>query len=339
MKRVSFIKMKDTIAKALIKKGYGEEKALESANLFATSSLEGVHSHGLNRVPRLINYIENGWININGEPILIDSNKFIKRYNGDLGPGDLNAKYCMDQAINLAQTETIGVVTLNNTNHWMRGGNYGWQAVKAGFIGICWTNTESSMPPWGSKEPKVGNNPLVLGVPNLNQPVVLDTAMSQFSYGKLQVTRLNNETLPVDGGFNKKGQPTKIPEEIEQTKRLLPMGYWKGSGLTFLLDLIVSILSGGRSTANLDELKPEEHVSGYGVSQIFIAINPESLSGKQFTQEVVDNAISHMKDADLAEGFKEINFPGENTTKRRKENMEKGIPVDSNIWEKVSSYT
>lgn len=335
MERISFSYLKDVIKKALVSKGYTGEKAEASAELFANSSLDGVYSHGLNRVPRLIDYIDKGFIKINEEPTLMESQILLERYNGNFGPGDLNAKFCMDRAVSLAKQHKLGVVTLKNTNHWMRGGNYGWQAVNSGVMGICWTNTESSMPPWGAKEQKIGNNPLIVSIPHDKKPVVLDMAMSQYSYGKLQVARLNNEKLPLDGGFNMEGKLTKIPSEIEESRRILPMGFWKGSGLSFVLDLIVSLLSKGNLTADIDNIKPENKVSCYGVSQVFIAIDINEISGEKFVDEIIRAAINHMKSAHLSENSKEISYPGENTLKRRRENLDKGIPVNKDILNSV----
>ena len=82
----------------------------------------------------------------------------------------------------IASVQGMGCVAIANTNHWMRGGSYGWQAADAGVIGICWTNTLANLPPWGAAEPRVGNNPLVVAVPRADGPVVLDMAMSQFSF-------------------------------------------------------------------------------------------------------------------------------------------------------------
>lgn len=79
----------------------------------------------------------------------------------------------------------------------MRGGTYGWQAADAGVIGICWTNTRPNLPPWGASDPRIGNNPLVIAVPRASGHVVLDMAMSQFSYGALSSYRMRGELLPV----------------------------------------------------------------------------------------------------------------------------------------------
>lgn len=190
MTRVPYEEMKSEIKRILLSRKFTEERADQSATLFAQASLDGVYSHGLNRVPRFVDYIDKGWVNIDAEPELVDSANLIERYDGKLGPGDLNAQICMNRAVEIAKENGLGLVTIKNTNHWMRGGNYGWQAANTGCIGISWTNTEPCMPAWGGKDNRVGNNPLVLAVPREKGHIVLDMAMSQFSYGKLEVTRL-----------------------------------------------------------------------------------------------------------------------------------------------------
>ncbi|WP_227939287.1 3-dehydro-L-gulonate 2-dehydrogenase [Alkalihalobacillus deserti] len=335
MTRIPYETMKAEIKRILIKRGMTEARAEESATLFTQASLDGVYSHGLNRVPRFADYIEKGWVNIDAEPTVVDKVGIIERYDGNLGPGDLNAKYCMDRAIKIAKENGIGLVTIKNTSHWMRGGNYGWQAAEVGCIGICWTNTESCMPPWGAKNSKMGNNPMIFAVPYKNGHVVLDMAMSQFSYGKLEVTRLKGEELPIDGGFDEQGNLTRNPAEIEKSMRILPTGYWKGSGLSFLLDIIAGILSGGLSTAKIDEIKPGPTSSGYGISQVFIAVDPNKLSGAEFAEQIVNDAITHLHGAEAAEGNSGVYYPGERTAKTREDNLKNGIPVDDRVWNTV----
>ena len=142
--------------------------------------------------------------------------------------------------------------------HWVPGagqyqsldarGTYGWQAADAGLIGICWTNTMPNLPPWGGAERVIGNNPLIIGVPRTSGPVVLDMAMSQFSYGALESYRKRGEMLPVDGGFDSDGNLTRDPGAIEKSWRPLPMGYWKGSGLAVVLDMMAAMMTLGQAT-------------------------------------------------------------------------------------------
>ncbi len=133
--------------------------------------------------------VRNGSVNPGAEPWVVARHGAMERWDGRRGPGNLNAYAAMEQAIRLSREHGIACVAMANTNHWMRGGTYGWQAADAGVIGICWTNTMPNVPPWGGAEPAIGNNPLVIAVPRAKGHVVLDMAMSQFSYGALESYR------------------------------------------------------------------------------------------------------------------------------------------------------
>lgn len=332
MTRIPFDEMKATIKSAFINAGMPEEKADVCALIHAQSSRDGVYSHGLNRVERFVEYINKGWVDVNAEPSLQNSMGSLEIFNGNLGPGILNARFAMNRATEIAEKFGLGLVTLNNTTHWMRGGSYGWQAAGKGYIAICWTNTESCMPAWGAKTIGIGNNPFIMAVPHKNGHVVLDMAMSQYSYGKLQVTRLKNETLPFPGGFDKEGNLTDVPGPIEESWRILPTGYWKGSGFAILLDIISALLSNGLSTAGIDKAGKGSCGS---CNQVFIAIDPLKFNTQEFIDNIVDETIQQIKSSELAEGNNEIFYPGEKSLNTRKENMKLGIPVDDGVWEKV----
>jgi len=332
MTRIEFNEMKATIRQAFLNAGMTEEKAEVCARIHTESSCDGVYSHGLNRVERFVDYIGKGWIDVHAEPTLGAKLGAMEIYNGNMGPGITNAIFAMNRATGIAGENGFGLVSLNNTTHWMRGGAYGWQAAEKGFIGICWTNTESCMPAWGAKSVGIGNNPFIMAVPRKEGHVVLDMAMSQYSYGKLQTTRLKGQKLPYPGGFDQEGNLTDNPGAIEETRRILPMGYWKGSGFAVMLDLISALLSGGLTTSGIDQ-------AGLGscgsCCQVFIAIDPLKLNSREFVEQAIASTIQQIKSSQLAEGVDEIYYPGEQSLKTRTENMELGIPVDDGIWANV----
>ena len=332
MKRIKFEEMKAVITQAFINAGMTVKNAETCARIHTESSCDGVYSHGLNRVERFVEYIHKGWVNIHAKPDLEKNLGSLEIYNGNLGPGILNAVFSMDRAIGLAKDHAIGLVALHNTTHWMRGGSYGWQAAEKGYIAICWTNTESCMPAWGAKTIGIGNNPFVVALPHKTAPVVFDMAMSQYSYGKLQVTRLKNENLPFPGGFDKDGELTSMPGPIEETMRILPTGYWKGSGMAIMLDLVSALLSGGLSTAGIDK-------AGKGscgrCNQVFIAIDPLKINSQNFIDAILEETVSQIKASEPANENGKIFYPGERSLNTRHENLKLGIPVDKGIWKAV----
>jgi 3-dehydro-L-gulonate 2-dehydrogenase len=283
-------------------------------------------------VERFVEYLEKGWVDPLGEPQLVAAMGSMEVYDGQLGPGILNAISCMNRATEIAAENGMGMVSLRNTTHWMRGGAYGWQAAEKGFISMCWTNTESCMPAWGGRSSAIGNNPFIIGIPRAAGHVVLDMAMSQYSYGKLQVTRLAGQKLPYPGGFDDDGQLTDDPGTIEATRRILPMGYWKGSGFAVMLDLLSALFSGGLTTAGVDR----KNLGSCGsCCQVFIAIDPLKINDQAFVDNALAETIQQLRDSVPAAENGNINYPGERSIQTREENMRLGIPVDDGVWAKV----
>jgi 3-dehydro-L-gulonate 2-dehydrogenase len=333
MQRLRFEEVQLQLAAVLRKLGFTTERAALSARLFAETTRDGVYSHGVNRFPRFVAMIRNGSVDPAAEPRIVSRFGALERWDGQRGPGNLNAHAAMNRALALSREHGIGCVALGNTNHWMRGGTYGWQAAEAGAIGICWTNTMPNLPPWGATEPAIGNNPLVIAVPRAAGPVVLDIAMSQFSYGAIEGYRKRGEALPVDGGFDAAGELTRDPAAIEATQRLLPIGYWKGSGLAIMLDMIAAMLSAGSATHQIDT----DPLRETGLSQVFVAMHPAALGDPPALDRIADEIVDSVQGSRPAELDKPVRYPGENTLRLREENMRLGLPVDRALWKEILS--
>lgn len=328
MIRVPFETLRDKFYRVLASVGFADERAMLCARLFAENQRDGVYSHGLNRFPGFVAGLESKQINFRAEPEKIEGFGALERWNGNMGVGLVNAHLCMQRATELAETHGIGCVGLSNTNHWMRGGAYALQAAEAGYIGICWTNTTRLMPPWGSAEKMIGNNPMAIAVPREKGHILLDMAMSQYSNGKLEVLQLQGKELPLPGGYDTSGELTVDPGEILDSKRALPIGYWKGSGLALVLDTMASVISGGQATHEIGKQGSE-----YAVSQVYIAINATGLMGQAVLNETVAAIINDFHTATPLDENEKVRYPGEGMLRTRRESLEKGVLVDETQWQ------
>ena len=314
----------------LLKKGLVAEAAQTCAAAFTANSIDGITSHGVNRFSRFVEYIEKGYVNKTAAPSLKNKHNGVEQWDGNSGAGILNAIAATNRSMELAKEFGIGCVALSNTHHWLRGGTYGWQAAKAGFIFIGWTNTIANMPAWNAVDAKLGNNPLVIAMPYHDEAIVLDMAMSQYSFGALELAAMKNELLPVAGGFNKADDLTNNPNEILATTRPLPVGYWKGAGLSLLLDILATVLSGGFAVHEITKKEAE-----FGLSQVFITIDLAKAGQASSISRMVDAIITDYKSSEPADKESAILYPGERVLQTRKRNTENGIPVLKNIWDEV----
>ncbi len=331
MRRIQFDTMVAELNRVLLKTGFAVERAERLARIFAETTRDGVYSHGVNRFPSFAGQARSGdGMDLHAEPERAGAFGVLEQWDGKLGPGILNACMCMDRAVEIAKELGMGCVALRNTNHWMRAGTYGLRAADAGCIGICWTNTTQLIPPFGSSDRKVGNNPLVFSIPRPEgRHFLLDMAMSQYSHGKLDVYRVANRRLPVPGGYDDSGNLSYDAGAIQAARRPLPIGHWKGIGLAMSLDLVASLLSGGRSTYQIAQEEDE-----YGVSQVYIAIHADAVAGDRM-REIVDQTLADFRAAETLEGCEPVSYPGERMFRTREENLALGIPVEADRWREV----
>ena len=152
--------------------------------------------------------------------------------------------------------------------------------------------------------------------------MVLDMAISQFSYGALaSPSQERVRLLPVDGGFDADGNLTRDPAAIERSQRPLPVGFWKGSGLSLVLDMMAAMMAGGLSTHQIPA-DPEREI---GVCQMFLALNTAAFSDAGPIAEGVIESLGGVR------------YPGQRVLRIREENLALGIPVDESTWDEVEA--
>ena len=141
------------------------------------------------------------------------------------------------------------------------------------------------------------------------------------------------EILYADGGFDDEGNLTKEPGVIEKNRRILPMGYWKGSGMSIVLDMIATLLSDGASVAEVTQDNSDE----YGISQIFIAIEVDKLIDGPTRDAKLQRIMDYVTTAERADENQAIRLPGHEFTTLLAENRRNGITVDDSVWAKIQA--
>ncbi|MCR5760491.1 MAG: 3-dehydro-L-gulonate 2-dehydrogenase [Sphaerochaetaceae bacterium] len=330
---VSFNELKKTLYEKLLKLGANEGIAEKASQIIAENDLDGVSSHGTARFKRIADMVKCGTLIINNTATPVSSKGAMEVWDGKLGLGVINASICMDRAMALAEKNGIGCVALRNTNHWLRGASYGIQAAKKGYVALCWTNTTPNMPAWGTKEQCLGNNPLIFAAPYKDSYIVMDGALAQYSYGALGKAASEGRTLPYPGGYDSEGKLSCNPAEISKTRRVLPIGFWKGSGISLLLDIIVSGLSNGLCVPEIGKLGSKT-TDERMLCQMFIAIKPENARAMDIKTEAIIEAVKH---AEAVDSETKIRIPGEGSLSKREKNLRDGITVDDGIWQTIVS--
>lgn len=330
--RVPFDDAYRAVRDAVGRLGITGERGDRCARLFVEATRDGVYSHGVERFPVFARSVRSGLVDVAASPELrAGSGTAIERWDGRRGPGNLNAWFAMDRAMALAREHGVGAVALGNTNHWMRGGSYGWQAVERGFLALCWSNTLPNTSGAG-EPPVVGNNPLVVGLPRAAGPLVVDMALSQFSVGVMTGYAQRGERLPLPGGFDASGALTDDAAAVVSGGYGAAIGRWKGFALAVVLDAWAAMLSGGRATHELGTDPAQES----GQTQFFLAVDPDAVSAPGERERMVDGIVAALKAAPSTAGG-ELRYPGEGTVRTRAENLDHGLPIRRETWDLIRS--
>lgn len=325
---VPFDILKSEFCRVLLSRGMDARSAEESAMMFAMASADGVHTHGLNRFFAYVGMIDGKTMDLGGRPRLVSSSGALEIYDACRGPGNLNALFAIDRATMISEKHTISLVALRNNTHWMRPGYYGLRAAERKKIAILFTNTCPNMPAWGGDDPRIGNNPLVIAVPGRDHPFLLDIAMSMFSYGKLEKLAMERRQCLVDGGLDSHGYPTRDPGKILESKKLFPIGFWKGSGLSIALDLMASVISGGFATKDIamDCEYP---------CQIFITIDIARIGDYGEMLAKVEDTLSYVRSSVPLDPQAPVRCPGDGLFEQRRRSMQEGVYCDDRLYRKL----
>ena len=308
------------------------EEAARFAEIFAGNSLDGVYSHGMNRFARYLGEMEIGLCN----PKVTQAEKVsgigaLEVWDAHFGVGPLIAQQVTERAIELAKTHGIACVALRNNSHWLRAGRYGLMMADAGMMGICMTNTCMNLVAYGAKKPSTGNNPITFAIPRKAGSLVMDMAVSQYAFGKLEIMAQEGGMLDTPCGYDLEGNLTNDPKKITESKLMMPMALWKGSALSIMIDLMTSMLSLGRTSLKIGD--PSEGEAG--LSQMFICMNPAAVVDMDKAEEQMETTIKFLNELEPMEGMSRVRAPGQGLEKTRARNRERGIPVTEATWEKI----
>jgi len=299
-----------------------------SQSLISTS-LAGIDSHGVILIPRYVHSINKEIIKPNANPKIIKNNGALSIVSGERGFGQISATYGMNLAIKKAREHGIGVVGLCNTNHVGRVGEYALIASKKNFISLCMTNASAQVAPYGSKSKLFGTNPITMSAPTGDKfPILVDLSTSIIPEGKVKAHRNAGEELPPGLMIDKNGIPTIKPKDLYEGGALLPIGGYKGSALSLMVEILGGILTGSGSPAFQD------WQGGNGV--LFIVIDPNLLCGISVFQEEIKHLKNSIKNLPNIPEVNEVFVPGDPEYLTAEYRNKRGIPIDHGTWEKIS---
>ncbi len=298
------------------------------AESLVLTNLMGHDSHGVLRVKQYVLMITDGMIQPEERPRIRKRFGATAMVTGGYGFGQVGARFSAELAAEMGAEHGIAAVSLGQTTHIGRLGEYTAMIAAAGLIGIGFTSGtmyRGWVTPYGGRERTFGTNPMSFAVPCADGgSLLLDFATAGIAHGKVVLARAKGAPLPQGMMLDKHGRPSSDAGILDDGAVLLAMGLHKGSGLAMMMEIIPTLLAGHRPISS-----PEFR---YGNPTLLIALAPEAFDESgEFVQQVED-LRQRVKTVQPAAGFAEVLLPGEPEARSYAERMEAGIPLPDAIW-------
>ena len=333
--------LRDYCAEIFARVGCRSEEAGRVAASLVDANLTGHDSHGVIRVPRYVDWVRTGDLVPNQSIEQVVDTPVIGVVDGRFGFGQTMAPLAVDIGVDKAKAAGLSAISLRNSGHIGRVGEWAERAAAAGFISIHFVNAAGSIlvAPFGGLDRRLSTAPFCAGVPRKDAPpFVLDFATSLVAEGKVNVASRGGKPLPPDaligpdGGLS--GDPALIYGPLTQDNprdsrvgagAIRAFGEHKGSGLALLCELIGGSLTGNGAT------EPDRKFSN-GMFSLYL--DPEQIDPAHVFDADMTRYLDWLQQAKAIPG-ETVMTPGEPERVQRANRGASGVPLPSEAWASI----
>ena len=317
-------------ASALLKAGgFTEPQARQTSEVLVWANIRGVDSHGVLRVPRYVEMVESGLIDPAAEPSVVRRDGAVSVLEARRAPGAPAMVAAMAEAIHSASQFGVGWCCARDITHAGAVGYYALEAARRGYIGIVMTASGPLMAYHGSRVPGVSTNPIAIAAPSTDAPILLDMSTATAALGKIMAARDAGTVIPATWGLDGKGHPTTDPADVTT---LTSLGGPKGSGLSLMIEIIVSLL-----VANPVIAPALEGARTAGMNGMALAMRVGAVSRLAPFQSEVDRLAAALKGLPLAAGVESILMPGERGFDTAAKRRQGGVPLPIGTFKRLAT--
>lgn len=312
---------------ALEKVGVPADAAKIQASLLIEGELRGRASHGLLRLPRIIERILNKVADPVAKGIHTWRGTSYLEVDGQNGLGPVVALAALDAAMERTQQTGAVVVGIRNNNHL---GMLAWYAdhiARKGYVLIALSTSEALVHPWGGRSAMLGTNPIAVGVPAGERPFVLDMATSVISMGKIHDYAQVGKPLEPGWALDAQGNPTTDAVAAKQGA-IAPFGEAKGYALGLAIEVLVTSLTASAIGTDVQGTLDSTAVCNKG--DVFVVVKP----GQSDVAARIAAYLDLIR-ASGAEDGAQVLVPGDRADAMRTKNLEQGMDLPSALWERL----
>jgi uncharacterized oxidoreductase len=313
--------------------GLSEDEAAIVARSLVDANLRGYDSHGVMRIPYYVQAIKDGEV-VPGEQLsILDEGPSRVVADANWGIGQVQAVRLLKMLASRAHESGQAIGTMTHSGHIGRLGEYCELAAAEGLVSLLMVNSHGAavrVAPPGGKAPRLSTNPLAIGVPYKDQPLVLDFSTSATAEGKVRVKKIAGQVCPDGWLLDCEGRPTTDPSTLygNPPGSILPMGgtqAYKGFGLGLMIEIFTGAISGGVTARPVPYPKK-------GNCVFMMLIDPARFGGAEHFRAEVEQLVDYVKSSPRVESCPEILLPGDPERRLCARLSAEGITLDAENW-------
>lgn len=312
----------------LLKLGFPQEEVYCITQNLIEAELAERKTHGLIRLLAIADKVNSGSINIRKDEIETISERMCTiHFDGKYKTGFYVIYKSFEKSFEkVKQTGMLGVGLRNLSYASGYIGDYARRATEQNLIFIGFHNSPGGLVPFGAIKDLWGTNPITVGIPTHDLPVILDMASSSTTWGDVMIAKNEGKQLEEGVAIDEEGNITTDPEKA-MLGGILPIAGHKGSGLAFIVELLSGALTHSRVGGAVE--------GGWG--SFYILIDPSCFRDLKDFKDDVGKAIDELKSAPKAKGINEIYFPGEQSGSKRQKSLERDqIEISDKLLAKLN---
>jgi len=319
--------LQDFIVRALVAVGMPPADAAVVAALMTEADLQGSDGHGVIRLAPYVRRIRAGGINLQPDIRVVEERAATALIDGDNAMGHLVMSRAAQLAAVKARSAGMAWVGARLSNHAGPASLYARMALPHDMIGLYFAvGNANHLPPWGGLEMLLSTNPIAVAVPTLDEtPVVLDMATTVAAYGKVKAKAQRGEMMPEGWMIDRQGQPLLDPKRADDGF-LLPIGGYKGYGLSLIVGLLAGTLNGaamGREVIDFNR----DFTSTTNTGQAIAMIDPAAFGDVAAFKRRVDVVVRDLRASPRMPQVERIWLPGEQSHAKRVAHRRDGIAL------------
>ncbi len=332
-------------ARVFVKLDVPPSDAEITADVLVSASLRGVDSHGVARLRRYVQGLQDGLMLAHAQERVITETNATALIDAGGGLGQPVSYRAMQHAIEKAADHGVGLVAVRNSNHYGIAGYYAMMALPHDMIGMSLTNADVSVLPTFGLFPMLGTNPIAVAAPaGQERPFVLDMATSVVAVGKIVMADRHGRQIPEGWATDETGAPTTDPGRVLDNRLhrrgggALPLGGLgellgghKGYGLALMVEILSGILPGAAYADSTYPRTPKGKRLPADLGHFFGAINISAFRELDQFKADMDDLIRRLKRSPKAEGADRIFIHGEKEFEQAERRAAEGIPLDLSI--------